>query len=266
MKHLPAILRIPFLFLNLFCGLLPSFAFFVWVERNASLPLIGIQFHWPWVDLAQSSRLMRSLMDLSLFLSFGVIHSLFAQNSIHRLVKKFLPWQTIRSFYIVVTGVSLVLLMGSWQSTGVVIWALPLSLSVIYALSISLFWFFLAISGWTLRSFDFLHFVGLKQLYQSDPNSPALVGTQALCKKGLYSYARHPVYFFTLLAFLITPVMTLDRLIILAGSLLYLAFGIPLEEKKLIALFGSAYVEYQKETPALFPTQLLTKLFTSKQA
>lgn len=40
----------------------------------------------------------------------------------------------------------------------------------------------------------------------------------------------------------------------LAGSLIYvLAFNIPLEERKLIAIFGDRYRAYRERVPALLP-------------
>jgi protein-S-isoprenylcysteine O-methyltransferase Ste14 len=40
---------------------------------------------------------------------------------------------------------------------------------------------------------------------------------------------------------------------VLAGSTLYLAFGVPVEERKLRAQFGPNYDEYRRRVPALIP-------------
>src|SRR4051812_47349790 len=50
-RYLNSAQRIFFLLLNIGLGILPSLAFFAWVERNASLPWVGIEWGWPWISL-----------------------------------------------------------------------------------------------------------------------------------------------------------------------------------------------------------------------
>lgn len=59
-----------------------------------------------------------------------------------------------------------------------------------------------------------------------------------------YGIIRHPIYTFTLLGMLATPLMTYDRLLLTVSVCLYLLWGVPVEEKKLIAQFGPAYSKY----------------------
>ena len=76
-----------------------------------------------------------------------------------------------------------------------------------------------------------------------------------LKKDGILGYVRHPIYTGTILVilgfFLFIP--NLPTLVSCMCMLLYLPIGIYLEEKKLIALYGSAYLEYRDKVPALFP-------------
>jgi protein-S-isoprenylcysteine O-methyltransferase Ste14 len=78
-------------------------------------------------------------------------------------------------------------------------------------------------------------------------------GSQALVISGLFRLCRHPMYFFTLLGLIITPVMSLDRLMIIIYTCLYAMIGIPFEERKLVQIFGQDYIDYQKHVPAIFP-------------
>jgi len=78
-------------------------------------------------------------------------------------------------------------------------------------------------------------------------------GTPKISVSGFYGYVRHPIYTFTMAAFIITNEMSLDRLVATLGSVIYLYFAIPVEEKKLIQLFGRAYEDYRKEVPAVIP-------------
>ncbi len=72
-------------------------------------------------------------------------------------------------------------------------------------------------------------------------------------KPGLYRRIRHPLYLGFLIAFWATPTMTGTHLffsILMSG---YIAFGIALEERDLIADFGRRYLLYRRRTPALLP-------------
>ncbi len=50
-----------------------------------------------------------------------------------------------------------------------------------------------------------------------------------------------------------TIYVSLDRVVIFLAMMVYFSFGIPIEEEKLIRIFGQDYVEYRKRVPALFP-------------
>jgi len=94
------------------------------------------------------------------------------------------------------------------------------------------------------RNYSFTTFIGLKK-----------EGTPALKIDGLQSKIRHPLYTGTLLLVLgyvlFNPLLV--NLISLIAVLIYLPFGIHYEEKKLIQLFGSEYMDYKKSVPALVP-------------
>jgi protein-S-isoprenylcysteine O-methyltransferase Ste14 len=234
-------------------GLLPSLAFFAWVERNASLPRVGIELGWPWISLQTWPTPMLVAWNSALVLAFGVIHSLLAQKGPREWLGQILPPQTLRAFYVVVTGLSLTALMGLWQNTGVILWLLPLSPFLILALSLILFWGLMSLTGWVMKRFDALEFVGLKQLYSSQAELERPQNQPRLMTSGIYGRVRHPIYTFTSMAFILTPFMTLDRMVLCGAMGLYLSWAIPLEERKLIALFGTAYKQYRTQVPAVLP-------------
>lgn len=252
-KILSSPLRIVFIFANLLLGIIPGTGFYAWVERNASLPQVGIEWGWPWISLSSWPTAALAAWDFSLFLLFGLIHSLFAQAPAQRLLEKLVPPQAVRTVYLIVTGLSLVGLMGLWQNTGIILWALPLGTLALNVLSLILFWGLIMVSGQILQRFDSLQFLGLKQIYMSTAELSRTEGTPKLLTTGIYGRVRHPIYTFTLAAFLITPFMTLDRMIVFAAAAFYLAFAIPVEERKLVKIFGTDYVEYRKRVPAVVP-------------
>lgn len=91
-----------------------------------------------------------------------------------------------------------------------------------------------------------------------------LSGVQALFMKapvkelkitGIHRFVRHPLYTGTIMMvwgfFLLFPY--LNNLIAVVLLTLYVIIGMRFEEKKLIAEFGSKYLDYMKKVPALIP-------------
>jgi protein-S-isoprenylcysteine O-methyltransferase Ste14 len=216
-------------------GAATGLLFFAWVERGGTLPALARELGWPWVEGAHWPLAARLAWNAGLFLAFGALHTAFAQPG------RRLP----RPLYVAQSGAALFGVMSLWQSTGVVAWAAPLGWHALNLVSILLFWAFLALAGFSLLRFGLGSFLGLT-------DSPADTGG-SLVTTGIYGYVRHPVYLFTLLAFWATPWMTLDRLWVAALTALYLAFAIPVEERKLAAIYGDTYDAYRARVPAVIP-------------
>ena len=234
-------------------GLLPSFGFFTWIERNCTLPVLPLTLGWPWIDGSTWSLPAKLGWNGLLFALFGALHTLFAQPRIQKRLWAWIPLQARRSFYIMLTGVTLTAVASTWQSTGLVLWALPLRPDRMILLSPLVFWMLYLPGIALLVRHDFLGFFGLRQLFQTRGEILASEQTPRLVTDGVYGVVRHPIYTFTLAAILIAPMMTLDRFWIFAVMVGYLAWAIPIEEKKLVSLFGEKYSDYQTQIPAVFP-------------
>jgi methanethiol S-methyltransferase len=73
--------------------------------------------------------------------------------------------------------------------------------------------------------------------------------------KGLHRIVRHPLYLSTFI-FLIGLVLAFPSIsfaLTTAVIIIYTVLAIPLEEKKLIDLYGQAYLQYKKDVPQLLP-------------
>lgn len=85
----------------------------------------------------------------------------------------------------------------------------------------------------------------------------ALTGTPAppdkLTTGGLYRWVRHPLYSAGLLFMWLTPVMTVNLLVVLIAATIYIIAGAYYEERKLLRQFGEAYARYQAVTPMFIP-------------
>jgi len=108
-----------------------------------------------------------------------------------------------------------------------------------------------------------LEFTGIRQLFSQTgavncPFSTTMsqqrtTGMHALITTGLFRLCRHPLYLFTLLALIITPTMSLDRLAFIIFTCSYDAVGVPIEEQKLVRIFGQSYIDYQQRVPSIIP-------------
>jgi protein-S-isoprenylcysteine O-methyltransferase Ste14 len=191
--------------------------------------------------------------NLSLQLLFGFIHSLLAQNFVHQLLLKFVPLHAVRTLFIFSTALSVSLVMIYNQHLGIVVWSFcGENFSLCGLLNTLFFLFFMGFIFYTLTFFDPLMFFGIRQLLMPE-RATTSDHPPKLFTSGLYAWIRHPIYTFTLAAFLLTPYMTLNRLVIVCGMFLYLSVGIYFEEKKLIATFGKEYELYRNKVPALVP-------------
>ena len=68
-----------------------------------------------------------------------------------------------------------------------------------------------------------------------------------------YRVVRHPLYFGFLLAFWMTPQMTLAHLVFALTTTAYIVMAIQLEERDLVTEHGPAYEKYRQSVPMLLP-------------
>jgi methanethiol S-methyltransferase len=73
--------------------------------------------------------------------------------------------------------------------------------------------------------------------------------------RGLHRMVRHPLYLSTFIflggIFIFFPFVS--NLLTYVLMFVYVLLAIPLEEKKLVELYGEAYVSYRSKVPALIP-------------
>jgi protein-S-isoprenylcysteine O-methyltransferase Ste14 len=97
-------------------------------------------------------------------------------------------------------------------------------------------------------------FLGIEQLLVNSPESEA-----QMVSGGLYRWVRHPLYTAGLVFIWLTPVMTVNLLVLNLGLTIYLVVGAIYEERKLVRECGEAYLEYQEEVPMLIPGMVRRK-------
>jgi protein-S-isoprenylcysteine O-methyltransferase Ste14 len=91
-------------------------------------------------------------------------------------------------------------------------------------------------------------FFGVEQLLiPTATNEPEMVTS------GLYRWVRHPLYSAGLVFIWLTPVMTINLLVLNIGLTIYLVVGAIYEERKLVREFGDEYIRYQERVAMLIP-------------
>ncbi len=247
--------RLAWLVLNLAFGVIPALLFFAWVEQDASLDPLGRRLGWPWGDPAMNSLAGRCFWDVGLFFLFGFLHSTLAQVGVQEKIRRVVPAAAIRTLFLMATGTALFLMMSLWQSTGRMIWRPPVELpewaeavirGAIFAVPA------VVILGMLVR-LGFFEFLGWAQLLGTPPAWERTAGMPELRTGGIYGCVRHPIYTGLLAMFVLGPTLSLDRLTLFLAATAYLWVGIPVEERKLVRLFGESYLDYRRRVPALLP-------------
>jgi protein-S-isoprenylcysteine O-methyltransferase Ste14 len=255
--------KIVWLTFSVIFGFLPTILYFLWLERNMDfrrpfppavqdrIPIAMPEF--PWFAYPTWNVGMRVGWDFCLVKIWGILHSVFAQHSTHDVLSNTFPPPTLRTIYIILSGITAWMLMGCWQPTGVIVWNLLSDTHLSNMVNFSLFMFFSLCSLFSLLPCDLFEFFGISQLFFGVQPNQNTAGNKQLNIAGIHRLIRHPSYFFLLLTLLVTPFMTLDRLLFVIATAIFLVWAIPVEESKLEKEFGPAYLNYKRKTPAIIP-------------
>lgn len=203
-------------------GLLPAGLFFWWSFQGCRLPAVMLP------EVLYVPDGWRPLWNLFLFCTFGMLHSGLAEVGINRLV------------YMVIAGLTALAVIALWQPVSGELWQLG-GATVARWFGAVQFVLWLALHGWIIHEMGVMEFFGFRNPL------PRLVTS------GPYAFCRHPMHANILLALLVTPVMTADRLTMLLAVSLYLVAAIPLEEARLQDEYLMAWDAYAQRTPMLIP-------------
>jgi methanethiol S-methyltransferase len=211
---------------------------FVWAGGALFVTSLALTAWWYLFVLGRAvpwSGARPLLTDTALFLLFATHHSVFARDGVKRSVATMIPVHLLRSFYVWIASLLLVLLCLSWQPVGGDLYDVR-GVPAIALVSVQL------IGVWmiarSVRAIDPLDLAGIHQT----PAAPE----QALQVGGPYRLVRHPLYCGWILAVFGHPHMTGDRLAFAVITSLYLVIAIPWEERSLVKSFGEDYRQYSR--------------------
>lgn len=185
------------------------------------------------------------VIDALLAIGFALPHSLFLMPAVRRrLVGPVIRSELYGCFYCVVTCIALLVTMLNWRRSDVVVWATPDGIA----------WWIRAafVASWALLLYS-LHLTGLghqtgfTSWWRWARGQPPV--RREFVTRGLYGVLRHPVYLSFLGLVWFTPVITLDRAVLIAVWTTYIFLGSVLKDRRLLHFIGDPYRRYQSRVP-----------------
>ena len=179
------------------------------------------------------------VVNVLLFTSFALHHSVFARAGVRTWVTRHAPAGLERSAYVWAASLWLIAVCWLWQGVPGTAWvAVGPTALVLRAVQGAGVWLTIQ----SARSIDILELAGIRQLAPAE-------GPLVFTSTGPYGWVRHPIYTGWFLITLAEPVMTATRLTFAIVSGLYLLIAIPFEERSLLATEGPAYRAYSRAVP-----------------
>ena len=188
-------------------------------------------------------------IDLLLMSLFAIQHSVMARKPFKRWWTQYIPKSVERSTYVLLSSLTLLLLFWQWRPMPAIVWHVeePEIAAAITGLSY-LGWVIVFTSTFLINHFELF---GLHQVVNNlaGRDMPAPTFRTPL----YYKFVRHPLYLGFIIAFWAAPTMSVGHLLFAAVTTAYIFFGIMLEERDLIDLFGDEYRNYRRRVSMLVP-------------
>jgi protein-S-isoprenylcysteine O-methyltransferase Ste14 len=209
---------------------------------------IGVPKH---IDNGPDAPLLAALgVDIALLALFAVQHSGMARPAFKRWWTRFVPQPIERSTFVLISSLVLLLLFWQWRPLPQMVWHVndTLARGVFWSVSL-LGWLLVLTSSFTINHFELF---GLRQVWlHARRRSPE---EEPFVLRAMYRIVRHPLMLGFLIAFWVTPEMTVGHLLfaVIVTGYIFVAVKF-LEERDLVAMHGDAYRDYQRKVPMLLP-------------
>lgn len=188
-------------------------------------------------------------IDLGLLVLFAVQHSVMARPAFKRWWTRIVPEAAERSTYVLASSLALVPLFAYWEPIGGVVWSVPEGTARAAVLGLYAFgWLLLLYTTFLIDHFDLFGLAQVWRFLTGQSYRPPQFRTPSL-----YRVVRHPLYIGWLIIFWAAPTMTVAHLVFAVMTTAYILIAIQLEERDLVAAFGTDYVAYRRRTPMLVP-------------
>jgi methanethiol S-methyltransferase len=194
------------------------------------------------------------------FLAFALIHSITVSRWFKRFCKETFGDTFMRIWYrflyTVVSGVTAAIAVYLiWQVPDRVLWTPPAWLRwLLNGVQLA----GLLFGAQAFQYLDKWEFMGFRQVWrylarrEVSGNLEGLTDRE-LVTTGVYGIVRHPLYVAGLIIFTFSPRITMNGLVITVLADLYFLFGMFIEERRFLRIFGDQYRDYMKQVPRVFP-------------
>jgi methanethiol S-methyltransferase len=189
------------------------------------------------------------VVDTALLALFGVQHSFMARQGFKRLWTRIVPPSAERSTYVLASNVCLIVLVAAWYPLTHDVWRVTAQpWRTVLTVAGLVGWAIALLSTLLIDHFDLF---GLRQVFaRLRGRRPA---EHEFATPLFYRAVRHPLYLGFLIAFWVTPRMTLGHLLFTVVTTGYILIAVRFEERDLMRVFGEQYREYRRRVPMLIP-------------
>jgi len=189
------------------------------------------------------------LVDFALLALFGLQHSVMARPGWKRVFTRIVPRAVERSSYVLASSAALILLFWQWRPMPTMLF--KLDNDVAFSIATGIYFLGYAIILEATFLIDHFDLFGLRQVFLRGVGRPYT--EKRFVTPALYKIIRHPLYLGWLIAFWVTPALSVGHLLFASVMSAYILIAIPLEERDLAAQLGAQYVAWRERTPAFVP-------------
>ncbi len=195
-----------------------------------------------------------------IFLSFALIHSITVTRRFKELCRRLCGDAFMRVWYrFLYNAVSTVTVVIAFRMMRLVpdqlLWTAPALLLWPMRAGQAAAVLFGALS---FRYLDVMEFLGIRQVGRFLAKREAAGDIEGLTQgdlitKGVYGIVRHPMYLAGIAVVTLNPHMTVNGLTFTVLADLYFLFGMFIEERRFVTIFGARYREYMLQVPRMVP-------------
>jgi methanethiol S-methyltransferase len=198
---------------------------------------------------AREPLLLSLAIDAALLKVFALQHSVMARRWFKAWLTRYVSPTIERSTYVLCASLALLLMFWQWRPLGGLVWQIdhPVAKAALWSL-FAAGWLQVLVTTFLINHFDLF---GLRQVWMAligKPYTPV-----GFVMPWIYGVVRHPLYLGFILAFWMTPTMTITHLVFAIATTGYILIAIQFEERDLVAEHGSAYERYRQRVPMLVP-------------
>ena len=189
------------------------------------------------------------IVNILLMSLFAVQHSVMARKQFKEWWTQYVPKSVERSTYVLFASLALVLLFWQWRPIPTVVWQVADPQIAMAIISLSFVgWLIVLTSTFLINHFELF---GLHQVTNNLTGRP--MPQQHFRTPLFYKLVRHPIYLGFIIAFWLSPTMTVGHLLFASVTTAYIVVGALLEEHDLIEMFGDDYRRYRQRVSMLVP-------------